>query len=182
HIGEEPARGQRECVELIIHILCEIRIASFHCGVFFQLVLQEWTFERDSWIHYQIQASLSLQTTHVQLMARTRDSFCTLLSLASKDRTSFLRLEVADGHFAVRFNFGDRENFLRLLTLRIDHGQWTLLSLERYDNAVTLRIGRGGGDREVTSVMGKSKLFEVDSSNIVLGNSLPQQAEHDFQG
>ncbi|XP_069815734.1 neural-cadherin-like [Dendropsophus ebraccatus] len=157
---------------------CHPGFSGEHCDT----VLQEWSFERGSWIHLVMHHSLSPHITHIQLLVRTRTASSTILHLVSKDRSSFLRLEVAEGHFAIRFNFGERNLMTRLPHIRIDHGQWTLVSLERYDNMFTLRIERGGGVREVTSTIGKNKLFDVDPSNVLLGNSLPQQAENDFQG
>ncbi|KAM4705531.1 neural-cadherin-like [Rhinophrynus dorsalis] len=179
--GSPPCGGHGICLSDWDSVSCDCH-AGYNSDDNCQTELQEWTFERDSWIHYQFHLPVSLHRTSVQLVARTRLSFCTILSLISKDRNYFLRLEVAEGHFAVRFNFGDREHIIRLPSLRIDHGQWTLLNLERYDNSFTLRINKGGGDHEVTSVMGKSKLFDVDPSAIMIGNISPQQAENDFQG
>ncbi|KAM8966841.1 neural-cadherin-like [Pelodytes ibericus] len=171
------------------HGFCTSGLNSVRCdcqpgysGENCKAVLQEWSFEHDSWIHYRIHRSLSLHLTSIQLMARTRVQLSTFLSLVSKDRSSFLRLEVADGHFAVRFSFGDREHFIRIPNLRIDHGQWVVLNLERYDNGFTLRIDGGGGDREVTSTKGKNSLFDADLSSVLLGKSSPQEAENDFQG
>ncbi|KAM5158190.1 neural-cadherin-like [Mantella aurantiaca] len=146
------------------------------------LVLQDWSFEKGSWVHYVIHHSLSLHYTYIQLMLRTRISSCSILHLTSKDSSSFLKLEINGGHFAVSFNFGERSHVIVLPDLRIDHGRWALLSLERYGNAFTLRIERGGGVREVTATVGKNALFEADPSSVMLGNSLPQQAENDFQG
>ncbi|XP_077349180.1 neural-cadherin-like [Lithobates pipiens] len=145
-------------------------------------VLQEWSLEKGSWLHYVIHHPLSLHYTYIQLMLRTRISSATILHLTSRDSSSFLKLEISGGHLAVGFNFGERSHLIRLLDLRIDHGRWALLSLERYGNVFTLRIERGGGVREVTATMGKSRLFKADPSNVMLGNSFPQQAENDFQG
>ncbi|XP_018422727.1 PREDICTED: neural-cadherin-like [Nanorana parkeri] len=153
-----------------------------HYGELCDSVLQEWSFEKGSWIHYVIHHPLSPHYTYVQLMLRTRISSSSILHLTSRDRSSFLKLEINAGHFAVSFNFGERSHVIRLPDLRIDHGRWVRLSLERYGNVFTLRIERGGGVREVTATMGKSGLFEADPSSVMLANSLPQQAENDFQG
>ncbi|XP_075069925.1 neural-cadherin-like [Mixophyes fleayi] len=178
--GSPPCGGHGFCISEWNSAKCDCHPGYYgeHCDS----ALQEWTFERGSWAHFVIHRSLSPHNTYIQLMVRTRVSSSTILHLASKDRSSFLRLEVAGGHFAVYFNFGERNHVIRLPDLRIDHGQWTLLILERYGNVFTLRIDRGGGVREVTSVMGKNRLFDADPSSVLLGNSVPQQAENDFQG
>ncbi|XP_077127838.1 neural-cadherin-like [Ranitomeya variabilis] len=178
--GSPPCGGHGFCISEWSSAKCDCHPGFFgeHCD----LALQEWSFDRGSWAHFVIHHRLSPHTTHIQLLVRTRIVSSTVLHLVSKDKSSFLRLEVVEGYFAVRFNFGERNLVIRLSDTRIDHGQWTLVSLERYDNTFTLRIERGGGVREVTSTIGKNKLFNVDPSHIVLGNSSPQQAENDFQG
>ncbi|XP_071594073.1 neural-cadherin-like isoform X2 [Heliangelus exortis] len=145
-------------------------------------VLPEWAFGRDSWIHYEPRSILSTQSTQVQLMVRTRISHSTLLSLASADGNGYIRLEVVEGFFSVNFSLGDKNHSLRMRTLRINNGQWVLLTMERYNNEFTLRINSGGGDQEVTSVLGTNRWFEMDWATIVLGNRLPNHSESDFQG
>ncbi|CAH2285593.1 neural-cadherin-like [Pelobates cultripes] len=178
--GSPLCGGHGYCTNDITSVRCDCHPG--YSGLNCKSVLQEWSFGKDSWIHYLVHPSLSMHLTNVQLMARTRVSFGTFLSLMSKDRSSFLRLEVAEGQFAIRFDFGDREHFIRVPNLRIDHGQWVLLNLERYDNIFTLRLNGGGGERQVTSVLGKNWLFDVDPSSVMLGNSFPQQADNDFEG
>lgn len=58
------------------------------------LVLPEWAFGRDSWIHYEPRSTRSARSTRVRLMVRTRISRSTLLSLASADGSGYMRLEV----------------------------------------------------------------------------------------
>ncbi|XP_066434973.1 neural-cadherin-like [Eleutherodactylus coqui] len=178
--GSPPCGGHGFCISDWSSARCDCHPGFFgeHCDS----ALQEWNFERGSWAHFVIHHPLSVHTTYIQLLVRTRVSSSTILHLVSKDRSSFLRLEVVEGHFAVRINFGERNFIIRLPDIQIAHGQWTLVSLERYDNTFTLRIERGGGIREGTSTVGKNKLFDVDPSNVLLGNSLPQQTENDFQG
>jgi len=77
---------------------------------------------------------------------------------------------------------GDTNHSLRMRTLRINNGQWVLLTMERYNNEFTLRVNSGGGDQEVTSVLGTNRWFEMDWASIVLGNRLPNHSESDFQG
>ncbi|CAM5089054.1 unnamed protein product [Eretmochelys imbricata] len=172
-----------------IHGKCIGEWGSFNCGCYpgyagskCDKVLLEWAFGRDSWIHYELKRFLSAHITQVQLMVRTRVSFSTLLSMASADGSEYIRLEVVDGHFGVNFNLGDKEQHLKLSTLRIDNGQWVLLTLERYYNEFTLRVNNGGGDREVTSFVGANRWFEMDLASIVLGNRFPNHSESDFQG
>lgn len=54
--------------------------------------------------------------------------------------------------------------------------------MERYNNEFTLRVNSGGGDQEVTSVLGTNRWFEMDWASVVLGNRLPSHSESDFQG
>uniref|UniRef100_A0A8C9MJX2 CADN protein n=1 Tax=Serinus canaria TaxID=9135 RepID=A0A8C9MJX2_SERCA len=161
----------------------------FHCdcspgyaGLACEKVLPEWAFGRDSWIHYEPRSILSTRSTRVQLLVRTRISHSTLLSLASADGNGYIRLEVVEGFFSVNFSLGDKNHSLRLRTLRINNGQWVLLTMERYNNEFTLRVNSGGGDQEVTSVLGVNRWFEMDWASIVLGNRLPSHSESDFQG
>ncbi|XP_015711387.1 neural-cadherin-like [Coturnix japonica] len=161
----------------------------FHCdctpgyaGPTCDKVLPEWAFGRDSWIHYEPRNTLSTLSTRIQLMVRTRISRSTLLSLASADGSSFIRLEVDEGYFCVNFSLGDKSHTLRMKTLRINNGQWVLLAMERYNNEFTLRVNSGGGDQEVTSVLGTDRWFEMDWASVVLGNRLPSHPESDFQG
>eukprot|EP00079_Xenopus_tropicalis_P026645 XP_012820458.1 PREDICTED: neural-cadherin-like [Xenopus tropicalis] len=178
--GSPPCGGHGFCISDLSSIRCHCH-PGYH-GDNCETVLQEWNFEKDSWIHYQLHILPSLHSLSVQLMVRTRMASCTILSFVSTNKSSFLRLEVVEGNFAVRFNFGEREHLITLPALRIDHGQWTSLSFERYDNSFTLMINKGGGDHELTSVMGTSRLFDVDSSSILLGTSLLQGGRNDFQG
>ncbi|NXG28398.1 CADN protein, partial [Dromaius novaehollandiae] len=161
----------------------------FHCdcspgyaGPACDKALPEWAFGRDSWIHYEPRSILSAHSTHIQLMVRTRISHSTLLSLASAGGNGYIRLEVVGGSFSVNFSLGDKNYSLRMSTLRINNGQWVLLTMERYNNEFTLRVNDGGGDQEVTSVLGTNRWFEMDWASIVLGNRLPNHSESDFQG
>lgn len=89
---------------------------------------------------------------------------------------------MTEGFFSVNFSLGDKNHSLRMSTLRINNGQWVLLTMERYNNEFTLRVNSGGGDQEVTSVLGTNRWFEMDWASIVLGNRLPDHSEGDFQG
>ncbi|KAK2527877.1 neural-cadherin [Columba guinea] len=172
-----------------IHGKCVGGWDFFHCdcspgyaGPACEKVLPEWAFGRDSWIHYEPRSILGSHSTRIQLMVRTRISHSTLLSLASADGNGYIRLEVTEGFFSVNFSLGDKNHSLRMSTLRINNGQWVLLTMERYNNEFTLRVNSGGGDQEVTSVLGTNRWFEMDWASIVLGNRLPDHSEGDFQG
>lgn len=89
---------------------------------------------------------------------------------------------MVEGFFSVNFSLGDKNHSLRMRTLRINNGQWVLLTMERYNNEFTLRVNSGGGDQEVTSVLGVNRWFEMDWASIMLGNRLPSHSESDFQG
>ncbi|NXC80422.1 CADN protein, partial [Cercotrichas coryphoeus] len=153
-----------------------------YAGLACEKVLPEWAFGRDSWIHYEPRSILSSRSTRIQLLVRTRLSHSTLLSLASADGNGHLQLQVVEGFFSVNFSLGDKNHSLRMRTLRINNGQWVLLTMERYNNEFTLRVNSGGGDQEVTSVLGMNRWFEMDWASIVLGNHLPSHSESDFQG
>ncbi|NWT65859.1 CADN protein, partial [Prunella himalayana] len=153
-----------------------------YAGLACDKVLPEWAFGRDSWIHYEPRSPISSRSTRVQLLVRTRLARSTLLSLASADGNGHIRLEVVEGFFSVNFSLGDKNHSLRMRTLRINNGQWVLLTMERYNNEFTLRVNSGGGDQEVTSVLGVNRWFEMDWASIVLGNRLPSHSESDFQG
>ncbi|NXD66469.1 CADN protein, partial [Eolophus roseicapillus] len=161
----------------------------FHCdcspgyaGPACEKVLPEWAFGRDSWIHYEPRSILSTHSTQIQMMVRTRISHSTLLSLSSASGNGYIRLEVVEGFFNVNFSLGDKNHSLRMRTLHINNGQWVLLTMERYNNEFTLRVNSGGGDQEVTSVLGTNRWFEMEWASIVLGNRLPNHSESNFQG
>ncbi|NXN66336.1 CADN protein, partial [Himantopus himantopus] len=153
-----------------------------YAGPACEKVLPEWAFGRDSWIHYEPRSIFRTHSTQIQLMVRTRISHSTLLSLASADGNGYIQLEVVEGFFSVNFSLGDKSHSLRMRTLRINNGQWVLLTMERYNNEFTLRVNSGGGDQEVTSVLGTNRWFEMDWASIMLGNRLPNHSQSDFQG
>lgn len=82
----------------------------------------------------------------------------------------------------MRFSLGDKDHVLQLSSVRIDNGQWVVLSLDRYHNEFSLRINDGGGDHEVSAILEANGQFEVDLASIVLGNHLTNSPESDFQG
>ncbi|XP_074841792.1 neural-cadherin-like [Carettochelys insculpta] len=187
-VTDEMCRGAG-ALSCGIHGKCIGEWGSFNCSCYpgyagskCDKVLLEWDFRRNSWIHYELKSFPSTHITEVQLMVRTRVSFSTILCMASANGSGYIRLEVVDGHFGVNFSMGDKEQQLRLSSLRIDNGQWVLLTMERYNNEFTLRVNNGGGDHEVTSSVDADRWFEMDLASLVLGNHLPNHSESGFQG
>ncbi|XP_069777942.1 neural-cadherin isoform X2 [Narcine bancroftii] len=178
--------GQYSCG---IHGKCLGEWGSFSCdcrpgytGYMCEEDLPEWSFEKDSLIRYHQKGALSTRRTQVQLMFRTRSPNCSLFSLASKDTSEYIVLEIASGYYGIRVNLGDQEHSLRLQTLRVDNGQWILANMDRHDNQFTLRLDNGGGALEVTSSLGTHREILADASSLVLGKSLHEHPSSDFQG
>ncbi|KAJ6663946.1 hypothetical protein lerEdw1_008900 [Lerista edwardsae] len=172
-----------------IHGKCIGDWSSFKCdcltgytGSRCDKALPEWTFGKDSWIHYELKTVFNAYHTRVQLVVRTRMSSSTLLSMSSPDGSGYIRMEIIGGRFGVRFSLGDKDHALQLSNVHIDNGQWVVLSLDRYHNEFSLRINDGGGDHEVSAILGANGQFEVDLASIVLGNHLANSPESDFQG
>ncbi|KAJ1193131.1 hypothetical protein NDU88_002436 [Pleurodeles waltl] len=173
-----------------VHGVCLSDWGSFSCdcnpgysGGSCSKVLPEWSFAKESWIDYQLKDPLSTHSTRVQLMVRTRTTFGTILMMSTTDARAYIRMEVVDGNFGVRYSFGDKEHSLVLPSLYIDHGQWVLLSMERYSSTFTLRINNGAGDREVTADMDARRSNSIiAATRVILGNSVPVHPGSDFQG
>ncbi|XP_077071073.1 neural-cadherin [Siphateles boraxobius] len=144
--------------------------------------LPEWSFEKDSVLRYQLRGLGSPRRTQAHLLLRTRSSMGNLLSMASRDSSEFIILEIVDGYLTVRANLGDSTHHLKLTGQRVNHGQWVLVSLNRHDNIFTLRLEQGGGSREVTGVLGQKKEIVVHPSGVFLGNSATPNMQGDFQG
>ncbi|MGH0159125.1 UNVERIFIED_CONTAM: hypothetical protein FKN15_071875 [Acipenser sinensis] len=142
----------------------------------------EWSFEKNSLIRYQQIVAGSPRRTQAQLLVRTRGHSGTLLSMASRDASEYIILEAVDGQFGVRVNLGDGNHSLRLQASRIDNGQWVLLNLDRYDNAFMLRLDHGGGARQVSATLGNKRELVINPSSVLLGNSLLENQQNDFQG
>ncbi|XP_060100312.1 neural-cadherin-like [Heteronotia binoei] len=145
-------------------------------------VLPEWTFGRNSWIHYELENMLNAYNIQVQLMVRTRMSSCTLLSMTSADGNGYIRMEVIGGHYGVSFSLEDEGHMLQLSSVRIDNGHWVVLALEKYHNEFSLRINDGGGDHETSFILGQNRQLDMDLTSIVLGNRPANHSESDFQG
>nr|XP_015212998.1 PREDICTED: neural-cadherin-like isoform X3 [Lepisosteus oculatus] len=172
-----------------IHGKCRGEWGSFSCdchpgysGHKCDKALPEWSFEKDSVLRYQLRGGGSARRTHAQLLLRTRTPSGTLLSMTSRDSNEYIVMEMVDGHFGVRANLGDGDHYLQLPALRIDNGQWVLLSLDRHDNVFTLRLDQGGGAREITAMLGHKREIIVHPSSVLLGNNLSDYQHSDFQG
>ncbi|TRY92876.1 hypothetical protein DNTS_029152 [Danionella cerebrum] len=107
--------------------------------------LPEWSFEKESVLHYLLRGGGSLRRTQVLLMLRTRSSSGSLISMASQDDHEFIIIEIVDGYLNVRANLGDGTHSLKLPGQQMNHGRWVLVCLLRYDNLFTLRLEQGGG-------------------------------------
>uniref|UniRef100_A0A8D0DKZ2 Neural-cadherin-like n=1 Tax=Salvator merianae TaxID=96440 RepID=A0A8D0DKZ2_SALMN len=174
-----------------LHGKCIGDWGSFNCDCFTgytgarcDKVLPEWTFGKDSWIHYELKMGLNVYHTHLQLAIRTRMATSTLLRMTSVNGNGYIRVEVNKtiGYFGASFSLGDKDHMLQLNTVRIDNGQWIELAFERYHNEFSLHINDGGGDHETSAILGSSGEFEMDLRSIVLGNHLANLSESDFQG
>ncbi|XP_078254534.1 neural-cadherin [Rhinoraja longicauda] len=172
-----------------IHGKCLGEWGSFSCdcrpgytGYKCEKALPEWSFGKDSVIQYQQKGALSARRTQVQLMFRTRGTNASLFTLTSKDTSEYIVLEIVSGYFGIRVNLGDGEYSLKVLTSRVDGGQWTLANMERHDNEFTLRLNGGGGGLEVASPLGTHREILTDAPTLVLGKSLHEVSPGDFQG
>ncbi|XP_048386187.2 neural-cadherin isoform X1 [Stegostoma tigrinum] len=172
-----------------IHGKCLGEWGSFSCdckpgytGYKCDKALPEWSFEKDSLIQYQQKGALSTRRTQVQLMLRTRHPNCSLFSLASKDTSEYITLEIIGGYFGICVNLGDGEHSLKLQTMRVDNGQWSLLNMDRHDNEFTLRLNDGGGVHQVTASLGTHREIIINPASLVLGKSLLEHPPNDFQG
>lgn len=97
-------------------------------------------------------------------------------------RANLFDYQIADGYLSVRSNLGDGAHSLKLKGHRVNHGQWVLVSLHRYDNIFTLRLEQGGGAREVTGVLGHKREIVVHPSSLYIGNNGTPNINGDFQG
>ncbi|XP_056142918.1 neural-cadherin [Lampris incognitus] len=172
-----------------VHGTCLGEWGSFSCechpgytGHKCEKVIPEWSLDLGSVLRYQMRGGGSPRRTHTQLLLRTRSSTGTLLSMTSRDGNEFIVLEIMEGLLSVRANLGDGAHTLHLPGQRLDGGQWILVSLHRYDNLFTLRLGQGGGMREVSAQLGKRREIMVHPSSVMVGNGPNPEDKADFQG
>lgn len=90
--------------------------------------------------------------------------------------------QLKEGHLSVRANLGDGAHALRLLSQRVDIGQWVLVALSRQDNLFVLRLEQGGGSREVQAWLGSRRELVVHPASVTVGNGPDPGDEADFQG
>lgn len=65
---------------------------------------------------------------------------------------------------------------------RLDNGEWHDIHLDRHDSELTLRLDGGGGRREITGSLGRSREIVIDPAVVMLGNSFPSGHNKSFQG
>ncbi|KAJ7985830.1 hypothetical protein DPEC_G00344550 [Dallia pectoralis] len=142
----------------------------------------EYSFDGRSHIHYQLASPLPARWTLVQVLVRTRKHGSAILSLLSKEQSEYLRLEIYQGLLAVFYNLGDGDYNLTLPSYRLDNGDWHELHLDRHDNELTLRLDGGGGRREASAALGRSREIVIDPMVVMLGNAFSPGSNKSFQG
>uniref|UniRef100_A0A3B3YQT3 Uncharacterized protein n=1 Tax=Poecilia mexicana TaxID=48701 RepID=A0A3B3YQT3_9TELE len=172
-----------------VHASCLADWGSFSCecrpgynGHKCERAVQEFSFDSDSVMRFQLRGGGSSRRTNIQMLLRTRATSGTLLSVASRDSNEYIILEISDGHVSVRANLGDGAHSLQLPGHRVDVGQWVLVSLGRHDNRFTLRLEQGGGSREVQAQLGSRREIVVHPASLMVGNRPNAGEKADFQG
>ncbi|RVE63047.1 hypothetical protein OJAV_G00163090 [Oryzias javanicus] len=172
-----------------VHASCLADWGSFSCecrpgytGHKCDRAVQEFSFDSNSLVRFQLRGGSSSRRTNVQMLLRTRATSGTLLYVASREASEYIVLEISEGLVSVRANLGDGAHTLRLPNHRVDVGQWILVSLGRYDNMFTLRLEQGGGSREVNAQLGSRKEIVIYPAALMVGNAPKMEAKSDFQG
>lgn len=96
--------------------------------------------------------------------------------------SSSLLSQIFQGLLCVSYNLGDGDFNLTLPTYRLDNGEWHEVVLDRHDNEMMLKLDGGGGQREVTGSLGRSREIIIDSTVVMLGNTFPSGINKSFQG
>ncbi|XP_041123428.1 neural-cadherin [Polyodon spathula] len=168
---------------------CQGEWGSFSCqclpgfsGHQCEKVTPEYSFDGRSYIQYQLAASLPARKTQLQILIRTRKHSCIIMSMASKERDEYIRLEVFQGLLSVFYNLGDGDYGMKLPSYRVDNGEWNMVHLDRHDNEFTLRLNGGGGRRELSSALGTNREIVIDPGIVVVGNAFPTSHNRSFQG
>ncbi|KAK1161935.1 neural-cadherin-like [Acipenser oxyrinchus oxyrinchus] len=168
---------------------CQGEWGSFSCqclpgfsGHQCEKVTPEYSLDGRSYIQYQLAASLPARKTQLQVLIRTRKHSSVIMSMASKERAEYVRLEVFQGLLSVFYNLGDGDYSMKLPSYRVDNGEWNMVHLDRHDNEFTLRLNGGGGRRELSSALGTSREIVIDPSTVVVGNAFPTSHNRSFQG
>uniref|UniRef100_A0A3B4Z992 Neural-cadherin-like n=1 Tax=Stegastes partitus TaxID=144197 RepID=A0A3B4Z992_9TELE len=172
-----------------LHASCLADWGSFSCechagytGHKCDKAVPEFSFDSGSVVRFQLRGGGSSRRTNIQLLLRTRATSGTLLSVASREASEYIILEIVEGHISVRANLGDAAHALRLPGQRVDIGQWVLVSLSRHDNMFTLRLEQGGGSREVQAQLGSRREMVVHPASLMVGNGLSAGDKANFQG
>ncbi|KAK6480095.1 neural-cadherin-like [Huso huso] len=168
---------------------CQGEWGSFSCqclpgfsGHQCEKVTPEYSLDGRSYIQYQLAASLPARKTQLQVLIRTRKHSSVIMSMASKERDEYVRLEVFQGLLSVFYNLGDGDYSMKLPSYRVDNGEWNMVHLDRHDNEFTLRLNGGVGRRELSSALGTSREIVIDPSTVVVGNAFPTSDNRSFQG
>ncbi|XP_058849785.1 neural-cadherin-like [Acipenser ruthenus] len=168
---------------------CQGEWGSFSCqclpgfsGHQCEKVTPEYSLDGRSYIQYQLAASLPARKTQLQVLIRTRKHSSVIMSMASKERAEYVRLEVFEGLLSVFYNLGDGDYSMKLPSYRVDNGEWNMVHLDRHDNEFTLRLNGGVGRRELSSALGTSREIVIDPSTVVVGNGFPTSDNKSFQG
>ncbi|XP_058848728.1 neural-cadherin-like [Acipenser ruthenus] len=168
---------------------CQGEWGSFSCqclpgfsGHQCEKVTPEYSLDGRSYIQYQLAASLPARKTQLQVLIRTRKHSSVIMSMASKERAEYVRLEVFQGLLSVFYNLGDGDYSMKLPSYRVDNGEWNMVHLDRHDNEFTLRLNGGVGRRELSSALGTSREIVIDPSTVVAGNTFPTSDNRSFQG
>ncbi|CAG6014487.1 unnamed protein product [Menidia menidia] len=172
-----------------LHASCLADWGSFSCecrpgytGHKCDRAVPEFSFDSRSMVRFQLRGGSSSRRTSIQLLLRTRATAGTLLSMASREASEYIILEIIEGQVAVRANLGDGAHTLRLSGHRVDVGQWILVSLSRHDNTFTLRLERGGGSREIQAQLGRRREIVIYPSSLMVGSGPNAGTKTHFQG
>ncbi|XP_043937612.1 neural-cadherin-like [Protopterus annectens] len=144
--------------------------------------VNEYSFEPGSYVMYQMRMGIPTRRTYFQAIIRTRTPNSIVMSMSSRDQKEYITLQVSNGFFAVSYNLGDADHFVKLPSYRIDNGDWHLISLERIHNEFTLKINGGGGKREINRAYGTFREIIIDPDSLILGNFHPVSHNRSFQG
>ncbi|XP_077577604.1 neural-cadherin [Stigmatopora nigra] len=160
-----------------VHASCLADWGAFSCechpgraGHKCDAVVPEFSLDSESILRFHVGGAMGDgRRTDVQLLLRTRATSGTLLSVTSREAHQSVVLEIAEGFLSVRANLGDGAHALRLTGMRVDVGQWVPISLSRRDNLFTLKLERGGGEREVWARLGNSRRMTLDPASVTVG-------------
>ncbi|XP_057689572.1 neural-cadherin isoform X2 [Corythoichthys intestinalis] len=141
-----------------------------HAGHKCDTVVPEFSLDSESVLRFHLGGGGGTnRRTEIQLLLRTRATSGILLSVTSREAHEYVVLEIAEGLLSVRAHLGDAAQVLQLPGQRVDVGQWVLVGLSRHDNLFTLRLERGGGEREVRARLGNRRELLGDPAGVTVG-------------